>query len=90
MPNIDWNKAFARQLKKILARHPELEKKFRDKIELLEQNPCALSLRKHKLTGNMKSVMSITLTYDYRLLFTYDEETDTYILGDIGPHDDVY
>ena len=38
----------------------------------------------------MKSVMSITLTYDYRLLFTYDEETDTYILGDIGPHDDVY
>lgn len=90
MPNIDWNKAFARQLKKYQPGILNLKKKFRDKIELLEQNPCALSLRKHKLTGNIKSVMSITLTYDYRLLFTYDEETDTYVLGDIGPHDDVY
>ena len=90
MPNVDWNKSFARLLKKILTKHPELEKKFHEKIKMLEHNPAAVSLRKHKLTGTLKNVHSITLTYEYRLLFTYEAETDTYILGDIGPHDDVY
>lgn len=90
MPKIEYTKAFIKILKKFLQKHPELADRFLKRTELLTKNPHAPELKFHKLTGDLKEYNAISIDYDHRLVFYYEEKTDTYFLGDIGPHDDVY
>lgn len=90
MPKVEYNKAFIKILKKFLQKRPGLAKRFFDRVELLAKNPHAPELKYHKLTGDLKDHLAISIDYDNRLIFDYEEKTDTFFLGDIGPHDDVY
>jgi len=90
MPKIEYNKAFVKILKKFLQKHPELAERFFERTKLLAKNSHAPELKFHKLTGDLKDHLAISIDYDHRLIFYYDEKADTYFLGDIGQHDDVY
>lgn len=43
------------------------------------------SLRTHKLRGNLKDYYSFSITYSYRILFSYEENEKITFL-DIGDH----
>ncbi|NCB21123.1 MAG: type II toxin-antitoxin system mRNA interferase toxin, RelE/StbE family [Clostridia bacterium] len=89
MPKISWNKAFIKILEKFFKKHPELRKRFYERVCLLRDEPQNLKLKNHKLEGTLKDFNAISIDQDNRLVF-YADNDGTFVLFDIGPHDDVY
>ncbi len=79
---------FKKSIRSFLRQHRELRSTVFEKIELLQKNPYARSLRTHKLTGKLKDSWALSLTYEYRLVFDIIDQ-DIRLLA-IGTHDEVY
>jgi len=88
MYKIYITKTFSRKLKTFLKKHPELETIINDKLDLLIADPFDSQLRTHKLSGALQNVHAFSLTYEYRMLFTIQE--DKIYLINMGSHDEVY
>ena len=79
---------FQKQLKNFLQKHPELRDVFREKLAILQKNPSDKILKPHKLTGKLKDFFAASITYEYRIVFYFDN--DSVFLLAIGSHDEVY
>ena len=79
--------------------HPQFRKSFLDlpeniqniakvKIISFKSNPFNPSLKTHKLHAGLGNLFACSITYEYRLVFSFNEE---FIFPHtIGSHDDVY
>ncbi len=79
---------YKRSYKSFVKKHPELVDKINEKLELLQNNPQAPSLKTHTLSGKLNGLQSFSITYEYRIVFMQAGET-IYLLN-LGSHDDVY
>ena len=89
MIKLVWDKAFVRKLKKIVKGNPELKDIFYTKIALLSESPFHKSLCTYKLSGKLRGYYACSLDNKYRLLFEI-LDSNTFLLIDIGTHDEVY
>jgi addiction module RelE/StbE family toxin len=89
MIEIVWDEPFLRILKKWRKKHPDLKERFQQRIELFLQDPFHPSLKTHALSGNLESCWSLSITYEYRLLFKFIGE-ERVLFIDLGNHDEVY
>lgn len=79
---------FARNLRQFRRKHPELKDAIDKRLVWLERNLHDPRLKTHKLTGRLKGRWAASITYEYRLVFRFDDETVTLLA--IGTHDEVY
>ncbi len=78
---------------KDLEKHKKKDKKF---ALLLEKqlsnfiaNPKLKSLRRHKLSGKLNNMWSISITKKLRLVYLIENNEDILFIG-FGSHDEVY
>jgi len=91
MYNFQWHNSFVRAFKKVTKNNSFLKKKIVITLELLSKDPFNPKLNTHKLHGNLNSLLSSYIDYEYRIIFSISkEQKDTIILIDIGTHDEVY
>ncbi len=81
---------FSRTARRFLRRRPHLHTVFGRVLELLEQDPFHPQLRTHALSGKLKGLHAVSVTYQVRLLIQLDDAAHTVMLIDIGDHDAVY
>ncbi|MBI5193003.1 MAG: type II toxin-antitoxin system mRNA interferase toxin, RelE/StbE family [Nitrospirae bacterium] len=79
---------YKRAHKAFIKKHPELKDNIEERLNLLQENPQDPSLKNHRLTGQLKGLHAISISYEYRLVFKTEGEI-IYLLN-IGIHDDVY
>jgi len=91
MKQLVWTPKFLKSARKFLEDCPDYSNLFKERIQLIEENPFNPSLKTHKLKGNLKDFYSSSLNYNYRIVFQFDENDDgLIILCNIGTHDEVY
>lgn len=62
----------------------------------LAENPFDLSLKTHKLRGQLEGLWACWVEYDCRIVFTFELDSDPQVKGemivlvDLGTHDEVY
>ena len=88
------DKKFKRSFKRLIKKNPQLQDKVLAVLELLGNDPFAMSLKSHKLTGQLDGLWSCSVVYDCRIIFAFKKDTitgdDLIVLVDIGSHDEVY
>lgn len=89
MIEIIWDDTFLKILRKWRKKHPDLIAKFEEKLNIFVQNPFETSLRTHRLSGDLKDLWGMSITYQYRLVFKFLPENKV-LLIDLGTHDEVY
>ncbi|RLA07880.1 MAG: plasmid stabilization protein [Gammaproteobacteria bacterium] len=82
--------SFVKKANKFLKKHPDLQNKLENIINLLTVNPFDSSLKTHKLKGNMKEFYSCSLDYKFRIILSIIVVENKVYLIDIGSHDEVY
>ncbi|PIY80675.1 MAG: type II toxin-antitoxin system mRNA interferase toxin, RelE/StbE family [Candidatus Pacebacteria bacterium CG_4_10_14_0_8_um_filter_42_14] len=87
MREISISPSLRSKFRRLQKKDTKLLQKIRKQIKLFSTNPKHPSLRVHKLEGNLKSVWSLSVTMNIRLLFVEDS---TYYFFDMGTHDQVY
>ncbi len=85
-----WTDHFTRAAKKFIKKHPDLKGRLADTLRDLEADPTAPHLKLHTLSGRLKGIQSVSLTYSYRITLTLRIIEGEIILLDIGSHEDVY
>lgn len=88
MRELSFNPLFKKKLKKIQKTDKQLFSKVKKQLSLFQENPKHISLKLHKLKGNLQNLWSIAIDRNYRMLFV-DDEIGIYFV-DIGTHDEVY
>ena len=89
MIEIIWDEPFLKILKKWRKKHPRLIVRFEERLNLFVQNPFEPSLKTHRLSGDLKELWAISITYQHRLVFKFLPENKV-LLIDLGTHDEVY
>jgi mRNA interferase YafQ len=88
------DKKFKRSFKRLIKKNPQLQDKILAVLELLGNDPFTMSLKSHKLTGQLDGLWCCSVVYDCRIIFAFKKDTitgdDLIILVDIGSHDEVY
>ena len=91
---IVWSSGFKRSFKKIIKKNPQLQEQVVKALKLLADDPYTLSLKSHKLGGNLAGLWSCSVAYDCRIIFSFSEDEKlleiVILLVDIGSHDEVY
>lgn len=77
-----------KKLQVLRSKDKKLFKKVQKQLKLFKQNPRHKSLRRHKITREIKSVWSISIDKSYRMLYREDESE--YYFFAVGTHDEVY
>jgi len=84
------DESYARKERKFFKKHPDLSTRYIETLKKLKHDPFDLSLKTHKLKGELSEFHSCSLTYEYRIICTFIIQNDIIILVDIGTHDEVY
>ncbi len=82
--------SFLRQARKFFQKHPDLKPKFKLVLEKLQADPFQPGLNSHALTGVLKGLSAVSLTYSFRVVLMLRVTEKEIILLDIGSHDEVY
>ncbi len=91
MLEIIWDKKFKKIYRSWSKKRPGLVDTFKDKMELFVTDPFHPSLRTHSLSGILKGLWSLRITYEYRLIFKFlGKRKKKVLLIDIGTHQEVY
>ncbi|MDQ6968752.1 MAG: type II toxin-antitoxin system mRNA interferase toxin, RelE/StbE family [Mariprofundaceae bacterium] len=90
MFELEWTPSFIKSAKRFAKHHPELKQKTATALLVLEQDPFQPSLKLYGLSGNMKGLHAIRITYSYRITLLLKINEHVITLLDIGDHDDVY
>lgn len=90
MYEVVWTAAFTRAAKRFVQQHPELQERFIAVLRDLEHDPFQPHLKYHPLSGGLKGIGAISVTYNYRITFTLQVTEKEIILLDVGSHDEVY
>jgi len=88
--HLEWTSAFIKAAKRFAKQHPELKQKIAIVLLALEQDPFQPSLKLHGLSGKLKGLHAVSVTYSYRITLTLKISEHVITLLDIGDHDDVY
>ena len=86
---IEFSSHFKRAFKKRILNNIILEKRFHERLNLLQLGPFNTKLETHKLSGLLKGKLAFSVSYDCRVVFSFKDE-NTIVLLDIGTHDQVY
>ena len=79
---------FKKKLRKFFEKHSDLERRVEYILQLLQNDPFTPSLDTHQLHGVLADFYACKITFNYRLVFFFDEE---YLYPhSIGTHDEVY
>ena len=81
--NIYYSSDFGKQFKKI---SPIIQKQAIKKEKIFRQNPLHPSLRLHSLKGKLQGFYSISITLNFRIIFTRKPNGDIIFIS-IGQHD---
>ncbi|MDH3976699.1 MAG: plasmid stabilization protein [Deltaproteobacteria bacterium] len=90
MYSLVWTEHFTRSAKKFMRKHPEVKVKFADTLRDLETDPASPHLKLHALSGRLKGIQAVRLTYSFRITLTIKIVEEEIILLHIGSHDAVY
>lgn len=86
--NIHYHKNFLKSFRNRIVPHPDLVEKFKQRLELLIQDPKNPILRDHVLKGAKSKYRSFSVTGNIRVV--YERVHDGILLQDIGTHNQVY
>ena len=64
---------YKRAHKAFIKKHPELKYSIEERLKLLQENPQDPSLKNHHLTGQLKGLHAISISYEYRLVFMHED-----------------
>ncbi len=81
---------FLRQARKFFRKHPDLKARFAKVVQDLQVDPFSPQLALHLLSGKLKGLYALSLTYSYRITLTLMVSEKEIVLLDIGSHDEVY
>ncbi len=83
---------FARAIRRLVKRNPELREALQETLLLLESDAFDARLRTHKLKGDLADSWASSVAYDLRIVFDLvdDAGTETILLLSVGTHDEVY
>jgi len=88
-----WDASFKRAMKQIARTNPGLYERIFETLATLEQDPFLPKLRTHKLRGQLEGLWACSVTYDCRVVFSFEPGTQdqpVILLVDVGTHEDVY
>jgi len=54
---------YKRAYKSFIKKHPELEQRIKEKLELLQNNPKDPLLKAHNLSGRLKGLQSFSISH---------------------------
>jgi len=83
-----YHKNFLKNYKKRIVSNEKLDLQFKSQLEKFLADPSDVTLKNHKLTGQMKTYWSFSVTGDVRVI--YRKVADDILLYDIGTHNQVY
>ena len=89
MTKIYIDESFKGSYKKLIKNNIDIKIKFKEKLELLQENIYHPFLKTHKLGGKLQDYMAFSVDYNIRVLFQLID-TNTVLLIDIGSHDVIY
>jgi len=69
MIEIVWDNKFKRVYKNWSKKHPDLVESFRSRMQLFVNEPFHPSLKTNSLTGILKGLWSLRITYEHRVIF---------------------
>jgi len=90
MFTLEWTPSFTKSGKRFAKQHPDLKGKTALVLQALEQDPFQPALKLHPLSGKLKGLHAVRITYSYRITLVLKIDAQTITLLDIGDHDDVY
>ena len=82
-------KKFLKNANKFFKKH-ELGARVAHVVEKLKNDPLDPLLDLHSLSGKLKDLHAVSLTYSYRIILTIKIVEGEIILLDLGCHDEVY
>lgn len=85
---IEFSPLALKELAKIKKKDKKLFQRIEKQLALFKSDSMHLSLRLHKLSGELEELWSISITRSIRMVYILAEETAYFI--DIGSHDEVY
>jgi addiction module RelE/StbE family toxin len=83
MIELVYTPVFVKQFKKL---NSSLQDEVINKIELFKESTNHKQLKVHKLRGQFKNCYSFSVSYDNRVVFSYDVKKRVYLLA-VGSHD---
>ncbi len=90
MYTLVWTPAFTRAAARFAQQHPDLRTKLAAILRDLQSDPFQPHLKYHPLSGELKGLQAVSLTYRYRIILTLEIADREITLLDIGSHDEVY
>ncbi len=81
---------YQKQAKKFFRQHPNLRSIYDRLLTDLAADPFAPALKMHPLSGRLKGIWAVNLTYSYRITLALLVSEKEITLLDIGSHDAVY
>lgn len=88
--NVVFSETYVRTEKRFLKRHPDLKKRYRKTLVLLEKNPIYPFLRLHPLHGKFLGLYSVSISMQYRITLELEIREQEIILVNVGSHDEIY
>ena len=85
---LDFSPEVKKELRKIRQKDSRLYRKIEKQLYIFLEDPNHPSLRHHKLSGNLKELWSISITDNFRIVYSLEGDTAYFIK--IGTHDEVY
>lgn len=85
VPTSGFRKAFKRKVRG----NKTLERRFRDRIAIFQNDPFDPRLKTHQLSGQLQGLWSFSIDYDVRVIFSLIEAHRA-LFVDIGTHEEVY
>ncbi len=94
MRTLIWGKTFVRTFKRIVEKHPNLNRDIEETLKILVKDPFAPQLETHKLKGKLLGSWACSVGYNLRIVFDFiksekQKENDIFLL-EIGTYDEVY
>lgn len=86
--HIRLDERLQKELQQISKKDPKLAKLITKQLRLFAMDPRHLSLRTHKLSGELKNLWSISINQGVRMVYLLNGEEAYFI--DIGTHDEIY
>ena len=80
--------AFNKMSRDFLRKNAHLKTRWSKTLKMLESDVSNPLLKTHKLHGSLKELYACRISYDHRIVFSFDATTIT--LYGIGSHDDMY
>lgn len=95
MRNLVFTKTFDKSFQKFAGKNQVLRFVIEKALFKLKQDAFDPSLKTHRLSGKLVSLLACSCGYDCRILFVIEkdisnEQLENIVLLDIGTHDDVY